>query len=228
VLFRSGLKIASDQNENVEQKEFFLSSLDKAIFTKETLQNGKSSSWKDLYLKGALPQGFLGKLSKEGFEEEKNKLFDACRKLSMDPEEFFTLELSTLCQKPKQVNSKHLIVPALEVVLEDNSFRVITGQIDLCHPKGLAFMSRHDFSDLLRVWPVYLVFLSILQRDAVENVEQNAIFLKSMQLKQMPIEDPLDLLRLYMAYFEKGYATPSPLLLPIRPDRAAHQLPPTV
>jgi hypothetical protein len=56
------------------------------------------------------------------------------------------------------------------------------------------------------------VFLSILQRDAVENVEQNAIFLKSMQLKQMPIEDPLDLLRLYIAYFEKGYATPSPLL----------------
>ncbi len=207
-----GLKIVSDQNERMEQKEFFLSSLDKSIFIKETLQHGKSSSWKDQNLKGALPQGFLGKISKDGFEEEKNKLFDACCKLCMDPEEFFTLELSALCQKPEQVNSKHLIVPALEVILKDNTPRVITGQIDLCHPKGLAFISRHDFSDLLRVWPIYLVFLSIIKRDALEHIEQNAVFLKSTQVKQMPIEDPLALLRLYVAYFEKSYATPSPLL----------------
>ena len=42
--------------------------------------------------------------------------------------------------------------------------------------------------------------------------EQGAFFLKSGGSKQMHIENPLELLRLYILYFEKGSQSPSPLL----------------
>ena len=207
-----GVKIESSEEDLIGRKEFFLSTLDKFVFLKETLKHGFSISFADFKHSGKLPQGYLGRVSYENFLEEKQELLASCQELLLDPEEFFTIELSSLVSSPKEVRPKHWMVPALEVVTKGNIRRQIEGELDLVHPRGLVIHSKASFEDLLKSWPAFLVYLCVMQRDFAHLASSKIFFLKAQKEKVFAEQNPLELLSLYIDYFEKGLNMPSPLL----------------
>lgn len=206
-----GLRIESSFEDTSINKEFLLSSLEKTLFLKETLQDGSSRRWLDRKLSGRIPKGFLGKVAEQEYEKEKQQLLENCKALGLNIEEFFTIELSSLCESPYQLEPKHWVVPSLQVDV-DGDVRQIQGNLELCHPQGLAFFSKHDFADLLRFWPIYLVYLNIISRDFSQTCGEKAFFIKSCAYKDLKIKRPDELLKKYLSYFEKSHRAPSPLL----------------
>lgn len=198
------------EKSKLDDKEFALSYLDRALFQKELLSSSFDVSFLKREARGGFPLGLFAKIAKEHLEEEKRKIEECFDKTNIDIGAVFSIELSMHTQRKKQVGERKWLVPALMLKKEEKTI-FIEGMIEYVSDQGLLFFGEDTFADFVKIWPSYLVFCLIQQRDFREDIFDTLVLLKSGKVKKAPIDDLEKALLNYLDYYKKAAAVPSPL-----------------
>ncbi len=104
-------------------------------------------------------------------------------------------------------------VPPLKIELKGGKSIVLVGRIENLIESGCLFFDRYGVAGAAKIWPIWLVYCSLLQRDNLP-LSTEAIFLKNDKatIQEPPFTNPSLLLSRYLEYYFQSIALPSPLM----------------
>lgn len=178
-------------------EEMILSYMKKAILRGESLTRPMEEVLKSAEVLSEIPAGPFQKTAIQRIEDEVNVMQDHLQAFGITQDEIFDIELKISCEKPHRQGNLW-VYPALRV-----GDKIITGKLENVCQKGLLYYGEKKLPDLLKVWPLYLVFLSIMDGDL--------LLTKKGVRMGAPEGDPIEHLKAYLEYFEMAYSAPSPL-----------------
>lgn len=183
--FHDVLKMAipSFQNKDAEG-EFFLSPLMKKKLRDRSLKHSLSDLLRETEVKGELPRGVFKKIAVQTVKTDIETLSSCLQKFGISKEEVFSKEISVFPGSAK-----------------------IVGKLEGISPKGLLFYGEDSITDLVKIWPAFLVYLHCFKENP-----SDLLLSKSGEIKHFSIKDPLASLQLYVDYYESALQSPSPLL----------------
>lgn len=177
--------------------EFILSPLEMSRLRKASLKKPLEELLKEMEREGRLPVGSFSKVAIQKIRNEIETYHEMLAKLSVRPEEIYSIELKAVCKKPMQIDAQTWIYPALQM-----NGTVIQGRMDELSPQGLLFHGEDILSDQLKAWPL----LSIASKLGLQN---RLLFTKKgvvSEIKATPHS-----LEKYLRYAQKALSMPSPL-----------------
>ncbi len=155
-----GVRIQDNISQmNLLDQEIFLSSLDKYLLRKTLNSTGEKEILEIESLKGKIPSGVFKKLSEKELLKDVADFESSCKTHGVSNEEFWTLRLIPGLEK-LQVDQKDRIIftPSPEISFCDRRIQ-FSGEIERVSEEGLLFEGTESFSDLLKMWPEYLIFV---------------------------------------------------------------------
>ncbi len=197
------LGIYMKMEEEGESEEFLLSAKTLAALRKKAVKESLASCLKVFEAQGKLP---LGALQQVAFSEVAQAMKDFKESLdtfSVKEEEIFTIEFSSSCQEKLQRSANHWIFPALSVPLQDGREAKIIGKMGDVTPQGLLFHGEDELPDLVKSWPLFLVYLNS------GAFPKQLLLTKCGKIRPGHFENPLSLLAEYIAYYEQSLIAPS-------------------
>lgn len=72
--------------------------------------------------------------------------------------------------------------------------------------------AKSSFEEVIKIWPIYLLFILICQRDFEGEIEPNLIFLKDKKKLVLPMFCIKNSFSKYLTYFDRAQSSPSPLM----------------
>jgi len=170
-----------------KDEEFTLSPLSRALLRKEASCAPFDVVFKEADLHGKLPLGRFKDVARESVIEEIQT---------------FKAHLASF-GKPLSID----LIPPLLLPLDKGRSATIEGTLSDITSKGLLFHGEKKLHDLLKIWPLFLIF-------ACSNVpaEKHLLLTKTGETLSFPGLDPHHALASYLLYYEKGLITPSPFL----------------
>ncbi|MES2273244.1 MAG: exodeoxyribonuclease V subunit gamma, partial [Chlamydiota bacterium] len=154
------------------------------------------------FSRNALPDGLFG----EAYVQELKEKTDEWRShiSSWGVKEIFSVIFQESCQT-KRWEGGNLIVPPLEIALENRSFRLI-GEIKNVSPEGLICSADDNVGGVLKVWPEALAVGAVLS-------QPNILMLKTGKIKKFEHSDSGAYLSRFLEYYFRCHQGPSPLLI---------------
>lgn len=193
------------------QREFLLSTLDKARFRMDTLGQEFDAVYQKLDVLGALPSGLFKEIAKDQLMDDRQELLRSFEELGLEISEGMTLELSTACKQPIQKKEKYWLVPHLEIELEGRGVMKIEGVLDNITSKGLGFHGKNCLQDHVKIWPIYLIFHQVVSTYFPGKIQTQLLLTKDAAAKSFPSKGVQEALKKYLSYYLKAQHTPSPL-----------------
>lgn len=201
--FNRTLKIYLREEEDEEEKEFYISNLRRSMLRKNALASSLQQVMQESLAAGKLPHGLFQDAAVQELQEEMEDLTDAMKEFGLRADEVSTIHLSAACI-PSEKNATFL--PPLTLSLEDGTTVHIVGELENVTPQGLLFHGKEDFSTLLKAWPLYLVYCCLFP-------ENRALLLtKDGEKVEIPLADPRSTLSAYLRYYLLAEKAPSPLM----------------
>jgi exodeoxyribonuclease V gamma subunit len=201
--FNEGLKIYLKEEEDEEEKEFFISFLRKSVLRKKALKTTVSNAMRQLRAEGKLPSGLFQDVAWQDLEEEIDGLLRHLNDFGVHPEEINSIRFCALCRDHEKNES---ILPPLLLPLSSSKKVYIVGKLDDITPKGLLVHGENDLKSLIKAWPLYLIYLC----SKPENPK--LFFTKNGEELELPIPDVNAALSAYLEYFLIAKTSPSPLM----------------
>lgn len=165
----------------------------------------------------ALPMGpfkgfFKNKILKD-IEELKSNL----RILKISENELMTIHFSENIAEP-HFEKDHLFYPPLEILVEDCKV-IISGILPLISPSGIVCNVENTKKDILKIWPLYLIFYTAIKQFNLE-FKPHLYLVKGVKpaMKTPFFDDPLPKLKEYLSYYLSSLEIPSPLSPEWTPD----------
>lgn len=190
-----------------QETELLLSPLEMSRLRKRSLNQSIDELLKDSEKEGVLPLGNFKKAACLSIKKEIQTYHQTLEKLQIDPSSIYSIELREDCLVPQKVDDKFWVYPALSVKNSLGKDICIVGKIEDICPQGLVFHGEGNISDLLKIWPQFLILKNLqLPHDC------NALFTKKGAINPLQNKSPLMDLALYIEYTEKALRTPSPLI----------------
>ncbi len=174
-----------------EKEEFLLSNWDRAILRKEALKTSLEEVKKRREAKAELPPGVFKEISFYKLQEEVDEMKSALANWNLSADEIKSVELLPL-----------------SIPLAEGREARIVGKIPDVTPQGLLVHGKDSLKDLVKAWPLFLIYLISAKKEAPPCI----LFSKSGEKKSFNLDDPLSLLSSYIAYYEKALVRPSPLM----------------
>ncbi len=143
--------LRDDKWENPNQN-YALSHLQRAILRKQQF-NGKNP----LSHTDSLPRGIFKEVVESHLDEEIQKRDSFLKKLEVEEDEIFFIELREDIETPFQVTKKHWLVPSVKVKLSPHRTVHLTGVLEQVTEKGLLSLSRYCFENIWCLWPSLLI-----------------------------------------------------------------------
>lgn len=176
---------------NEEEEEFLLSPLMKKNLRDKALKNDLSSLLQEVEAKGEMPRGLFKKIAIQSMRTTLLDLEVQMETFKISKEEIFSFDVE------------------IKVGMPGGYSAAISGKLHNCTSKGLLFYGEDCLEDLVKVWPLFLIYLH-----SFKEAPQCILFTKTAEVKQFYIEDPLILLQRYLEYYQLSCQTPSPLIPP--------------
>lgn len=169
---------------------FTFDAKDKAFFKHILLVDGFEKAYAEFQKADLFPSSFLLEGIVPELKEEEKKIEDLFSRYKLSRERFYKIDL---------LNEK---IPYKEDIIS------ITGSF-LVHDRG--FILQEDKIDkILRIWPQILLYTLIEKRTEVP-----LFFIEENKSRTLTIENPLELLELYLDYYHEAIISPSPLVGPL-------------
>lgn len=175
--------------EREEKEEFLLSNWDRAILRNEALKISLEEVKKRR--EAELPRGVFTEIAFFKLQEEVEEIKNALSNWDISVDQIESVELLPL-----------------SVPLPEGREAKIVGKIPDVTPQGLLVHTEGSFKDLVKIWPLFLVYLLALKERAVPSL----LFSKSGEKRNFNLHDPLSLLSCYISYYEKALERPSPFM----------------
>lgn len=199
-----------DSEEQRLSKEFIMNSLDKALFRIENFNKDFEEAYEKLDLLGELPLGIFKEIARDQLQKERDILLENFSGFGLDFSDVMTIELSSSCLEPFQKKNQNWVVPSLKFSIEEEIF-YIEGLLENVCKQGLIFYGKNSFQEVIKIWPIYLVFCCIASKYFPE-IETTLLFGKEGAMKQYEQQEIIKHLEKYLSYYKKAMYTPSPLL----------------
>lgn len=196
--FNRVLQIYLDKADETDP-EFVFSHLNRALFRKEALRQPVA----ELIEKegNRLPEGAFKKLAIERIKKEGEELVLRLEKMHLFPSEIFSIDLKLDCSEPIEG-----MLPPLTLPLSDHRRAIIFGKLPELSPEGMLFHGTHQLKDLVKIWPLYLVYLNLPLSG-----KRELLFTKNGKTIK-PVSNPQERLRRYIEYYELALNNLSPLM----------------
>ncbi len=207
-----GLGIYLTEEKTQDEERFCLSNLSKYALKKASLKADLGKVVSDSERQGILPEGMFKQVALQGLFSELKTRQAAFEQLQVQNSEIFSVELSVHCRSPLRQENGNWIVPALSFELrEQETFHVI-GTLSDITCKGYIVHGKKDAETLFSEWPLYLVFLHVAAMiGGVGGIPGKMLFSKDAKELEMPLDNPLGLLKNYMGYYARARRSLSPL-----------------
>jgi len=186
--FNETLKIFLKEEEDEEEKEFLISFLRKSILRKKALKISPQQMVHQLQAAGKLPQGLFQEAAWQEVEEEVENLIHHLNAFGVKPEEVQTV-----------------LLPMFSIPVGTKKVH-ITGKLEDVTPQGLLFHGENDLKNLVKAWPLYLIYLCLGHKST------RLLFTKSGDVRELLIENPQAALASYLEYYLLAKNNLSPLM----------------
>ncbi len=202
--FNEMLKIYLKEEEDEEEKEFLVSFLRKSLLRKKAIRTTVPQALRQSRAEGKLPSGLFQDAACQELEEEVGDLLHHLNLFGVRPEEISSVRFCAHCRDDER--NEMTMVPPLLVPLSSSKKAYIVGKLDDLTPKGLLFHGESDLKHLVKIWPLYLVYLYV-------NPENPKLLLtKNGEELELPVPDVKASLCSYLEYFLAAKTSPSPLM----------------
>lgn len=170
-----------------EQKdeEFTLSPLNQMILREQATHQPFDKVFEQAALHGKLPLGRFKEVAHLHTAEEVKLLQAALKQFGLH-------------EKPKTLDL------SLTIPLDRGRTALLEGTLGNVTEEGLLFHGEKKLPDLLKIWPLYLAYASLHQKDL--------LLTKTGERLAFPQLDPMHALATYLLYYEKALTHPSPFL----------------
>ena len=174
-----------------KDEEFTLSPLVRALVHKEVGKRPLKEVFKEADLHGKLPLGRFKDVAWLNTSEEMQKVAENLKEFDLSEEESHSVEL----------------LPPFELSLGGGRHATVTGTLLDVTSKGMLFHGEKKLDDLLKIWPLFLVFACV-----EGNSTKELLLTKTGERVAFPGLNPFESLKNYLLYYEKALHSPSPLL----------------
>ncbi|HSW86810.1 MAG TPA: exodeoxyribonuclease V subunit gamma [Rhabdochlamydiaceae bacterium] len=205
-----GMYFESDHQEEAKKQEFVISNLNKSILCSQSLKYPLETVLEAAYQNGGLPLGALRDVACRRIQKETEELHANLEMLNVRPSDIFSLELKTTCKDPFLSSNGTWILPSLKVPLDRGRTAHIIGKLEGLSAHGMLAYKNNNFEDLLEIWPLILVMLSLPNFEKKSSPQ--ILLTKCGKSKQCRADKPLDELRSYIDYYEQCLDYASPLI----------------
>ncbi len=198
-----GIYLNTETESLKTEEDFLLSFMDRAQLRKQALRIPIEALLFNAQQQGKFPSGpFKGAIVADTVEETQAEFF---KEWGATPGMVFDIHLSPLEEKPRYENGSWYVPP-----LEIGQTRLV-GQLKGICPEGKLVYAKHDKTDIIKVWPEYLVYLLVIEKYAIA-AGNRLLFMKDGKTKAPWFASAEKLLKTYLAYYEMAQKNPSPLI----------------
>lgn len=169
--------------------EFALSPLNQMLLSHLASMTSFEAAFQEADQLGKLPIGRFKALAEQNSMEEIQALKSHLKKFNI-------LE--------KTISSINL---TLKIPLTEKRFAYLEGTLSNVTPEGLLFYGENKLSDILKVWPLFLIFAS-----SNAPIKKHLLLAKSERRLTFPLLNAQKALASYLLYYERALTTPSPFM----------------
>lgn len=155
------------------------------------------------------PLGSFKAASLHSLIEEISHLQRSRDQLGISPNAIVSLTFSHQEKRVRKNVDGSWSLPALKIPYKDR-FLYIEGQISHATEKGLLFAAQPTLKELIKIWPQYLIFHSLVQQNELP-LNPQLLLLSKSEVKT-PFTEPVERLTHFLNYYLKGLQTASPLI----------------
>lgn len=208
--FQKKLGMYLKEEEEVSTDESLtISALDLSKFRKESCVVSLETLLKGAELEGMIPVGPFKDLSVSKIIKEVCEITEQMEQFSIRSDDLFEVLLCETCTSP-YLKEKRWIFPPLTVELENFSIS-LKGSLGECSPEGLVSYKKGEGRNLAEIWPIYLIWCSLLERDPLP-FKQDALFIRGGERWSPFFGSAMPYLQEYLRYFLCSTDEVSPLI----------------
>jgi exodeoxyribonuclease V gamma subunit len=201
--FNETLNMYLAGEEDQDEQEFLISYLRKSDLRKKALRSDLSQVLKRSQAEGKLPVGLFQDVSCHELKEDLTELHQMLSQWGIRLDEISSLSLSASCREEEQT-AQHR--PPLYVPLGEAKMAMVTGTLEDITPYGLLYHGDLDLKSLVKVWPLYLIYLCVTKEP------KPLLLTKSGKQFEPDIPYPQTALAAYLEYYLLAKQSPSPLM----------------
>ncbi|MGA8164038.1 MAG: exodeoxyribonuclease V subunit gamma [Waddliaceae bacterium] len=217
-----GIYLETDDKRVWETEEdFLLSPLERAILRKRAMKRPIEEVLKEAEKEGRLPLGPFHRDAVNQLKIEADALNQACSQLMIHPSDIVTIECAEQYDAVEQTETGGWRLPPLEVPYENQKVKIV-GVLEEVAPNGMIAHIKHDKIEIIKVWPLYLVYRCLTRHYALPLSDQ-LLFMKSGKGKTPMINNPLQELQRYLHYYFHALENASPLIPDWLPALIEHE-----
>jgi exonuclease V gamma subunit len=205
--FEKTLGFFLEEEKKGDNKEFFVSPLERSFLRKDSLHKPLERILENAKAKGSLPIGFFSEIAKNQVAQEVEKFRENLLSMEVKEEDIFKVCLKSSC-KALFWQGKSLQMPAV-VLKHDDVECTFVGDFAEVSSEGLLFHGEDSLEDLVKVWPLYLVFQNLPDSEFLP--KRDLLLTKEGKRKSFHLADSKQALFSYLSYFALAQKHISPL-----------------
>jgi exodeoxyribonuclease V gamma subunit len=207
--FNEVLGIYLKEREDEEESEFLISHLRHSLLRTRALRAPLSQVMRQVESQGKLPRGIFQAAAKKKWEQEMEDIFRELSGFGIRAEEIYSVRFEADCLPPFE--SMGVYRPPLSLPLADGRIAHIVGALENVTPQGLLVYAEKNLKNLIRVWPLYLIYRCLSSDHRMLLFTQ-----KGAQVVEVDLSDPKAALAAYLEY----YLLSEQRLSPLKPEWA--------
>ena len=195
-----------------ESEDFLLSPLEEYRLKHLSLKYSFNHLMRIAESEGRLPVGPFKPASIQKLQTEIEIFHTTLNEQGITPQDLFELTFTEECSTLTHPSSTHWEVPVLKLPFGGGEVEII-GTLPNLSPQGIVAYIKDEKVDLIKIWPQFLLFSCVCQRDQLP-VKNNLVIIKgrSGNIKSSFSLDPYQKLTEYLEYYFSALEHPSPLL----------------
>ncbi len=201
-----------EELQDFATEEFCLSSRETLALAHESLFAPTDEVIERAKQRGEFPLGEFEAIARTKILKREEELRRQLGLFQVEPETCFTAVLSRCAREPKQLSKNRLLLPAWEIVFENQRY-FVTGELKGISPQGLLCLAEDKAHELFPHWARYLILAghpslqsippALLPIDKETNHDNK---------RTWPAVDPHEEMGKLILYYQKAQSLPSPLL----------------
>jgi exodeoxyribonuclease V gamma subunit len=148
---------------------------------------------------GYFPVGVFEEIALAKVTEELSNVNDHLRSFGIQKADLFSIHLSLACRQAS-FHDGAWSIPAITLKSKNGQNFIVEGTIENVCPSGFVVHGENQIKDLISIWPLYLVILSVADR--ISLLDRKIFLTKKGEIVDFDCFHALDLLADYLDFFQ--------------------------
>lgn len=202
-----GVYLDYEQQKGLDLSEFQLDGLDRYLSRQQLMSTSLQEVLHRQQKQKRLPKGVFNQVARLQIEEQDLEIIKSLESAGIKKTDIQSIFLTPSCKSALQT-AEGWTLPALTITLDDAEVS-ITGTIPFVSPSGIVFACDDKPVNLIKSWPVLLVYLHIAEP---LGLPRKALLLKAKQIEMQANFDHENYLQKFMRYYFLSKERPSLLM----------------